>query len=120
MCVQYYSYKFTKLSKYAPSWVSNPRDEMNHFITGVSDDLVEEFRSGTLHLNMDISDWMIHAQQVEENRLKKKSRKFKRVKAYEGGTSKGRLEIQDKPRFKKRVSYQVPSNFPNANKDRVS
>ena len=26
-----------------------------------------------------------------------------RSKSYEGGTSKGRIEIQDKPRFKKRV-----------------
>ena len=35
---------------------------------------------------------------------------FKRAKAYEGGTYKGRLEIQDKPKFKKRVSNQVTSN----------
>ena len=33
---------------------------------------------------------------------------------------RSRLEIQDKPRLKKRVSNQVPSNFPKSNKDRVS
>ena len=43
---------------------------------------------------------------------------FKRAKAYEGGTYKGRLEIQDNPKFKKRVSNQVTSNFPTAKKDR--
>ena len=35
MSVQENSLKFTKLSKYAPSLVSNPRDEMSHFIKGV-------------------------------------------------------------------------------------
>ena len=32
---------FTKLSKYAPSLVSNPRDEMSFFVTRVSANLVE-------------------------------------------------------------------------------
>ena len=43
MSVLDYSLKFTKFSKYAPSLVSNPRDEMSHFLTGVFDDLVKEF-----------------------------------------------------------------------------
>ncbi|KAK4733448.1 hypothetical protein R3W88_007709 [Solanum pinnatisectum] len=37
MNVQKYSLKFTLLSKYAPSLVSNPRDEMSRYVTGVSD-----------------------------------------------------------------------------------
>ena len=37
-----YTLKFTKLSKYAPSLVSNPRDETSHFLIGVSDDFQEE------------------------------------------------------------------------------
>ena len=49
MSVEEYSLNFTKLSKYAPSMVSNPRGEMNHFLISVFDDLVEEFRSATLH-----------------------------------------------------------------------
>ena len=48
MCVLYYSLKFAKLTKYAPSLVSNPRDEMNNFVTRVFDDLVEECHSEKL------------------------------------------------------------------------
>ncbi|TMW82430.1 hypothetical protein EJD97_005980 [Solanum chilense] len=69
--------------------------------------------------NMDISQLMVHAQHVEETILKKKNKEFKRVKSYERCTSKGRLEIQGKHRFKNRVSNQVTPNFPKANKDRV-
>ena len=39
MSVHEYSFKFTKLSKYALSLVSDPRDKISHFVLGVSDDL---------------------------------------------------------------------------------
>lgn len=45
---------------------------------------------------------------------------FKRSNSYEGGISKCKLEIRNKPRFKKRVSNQVLSSFPKASKDMVS
>ena len=35
--VEEYSLKFSKLSKYASSLVSNPRDEMSRFVMGVAD-----------------------------------------------------------------------------------
>ena len=41
MYVEEYSLKFTKLSKYDPSLVFNPMDEMSHFMARVSDGLVE-------------------------------------------------------------------------------
>ena len=59
------SLKFMKFSKYTPSLVSNLRDEMSHFLTGVSDDLVEEYHSTMPYDNMNISHLMVHAQQVE-------------------------------------------------------
>ena len=52
MSVLEYSLKFNKLSKYAPSLVFDPRDEMSCFVTGVSDDLKEECHSAMLHENM--------------------------------------------------------------------
>ena len=54
--------KFVKLSKYASSLVSNSRDEMNMFMTGVSKDLEEEYRAAMLHDNMDLGRLMVHAQ----------------------------------------------------------
>ena len=74
MIVLDYSIKFTKLSKSSSSLVSNARYEMSHFLMGVSDDFVEECRSSMLHDNMNISRPMVHAQQVEESRLRRKNR----------------------------------------------
>ena len=51
--------------------------------------------------------------------LRKKNRDAKRARSFDGGSSKNRLEIQDKPRFKKWDSNQVPSRFPRASGDRV-
>ena len=79
---------------------------------GVSDDLQEEFHSAVLHDNMNIYHLIVDAQQVEEPRAKRKSRDVKRARSFDCGSSRGRLEIQDKPSFKKRVSNQVPSKFP--------
>ena len=100
MSVHKYSLKFTKLSKYAPSLVSDPRDEMSHFVTEVSDDFQEEWHSSMLHDNMNIYLLMVHFKHVEEARSRRKSRDAKRARSFDGGSSKNRLEIQDKPIFK--------------------
>ena len=42
MSVLKYFLIFIKLSKYAPSLVFDPRDEMNNFVVGVSDNFKEE------------------------------------------------------------------------------
>ncbi|XP_069155674.1 uncharacterized protein [Solanum lycopersicum] len=120
MSVHEYCLKFTKLSKYAPSFVSNPRDGMSRFMTGVSDDLQEKFHSAMLHDNMNISRLMGHSTHVEESRSRRKSNDSKRERSFDGGSSKNRLEIQDNPRFKKRVSSLVPSKFQKSSGDRVS
>ena len=114
-----YYLKFINLSKYAPSLVSKPRDQMHNFLTGVYDDLVEECCSSMLNDNMNISHLMVHSQQVEESRLRRKNREAKRSKSFKSRSSKGRFEIQDNPNFKKRFSNQVPSKFPKARDDRV-
>ena len=72
-----------------------------------------------LHDNMNISCLMVHARMVEEERTKQR-RRDSRARSYHGCSSKNLLEIQDKPRFKKRVSNQVPSMFTKASGDRVS
>ncbi|XP_049406438.1 uncharacterized protein LOC125870132 [Solanum stenotomum] len=80
MSVQEYPLKFTKLSKYAPSLVSDLREEMSRFVTGVSDVIEQGCRAAMLHDNMDISNLMVHAQQVEP---RKKNREAKRAKPEE-------------------------------------
>ena len=55
---------------------------------------------------------------MEEASSKRKSRDAKREICFEVGSSKGRLEIQDKPRIKKRVSNEVRYKFPKHRDDR--
>ena len=54
MSVLDYSLKFTKLPKYAPSSVSDLRDEMSRFVMGVCNDLKDECCSTMLEENMNI------------------------------------------------------------------
>ena len=70
--------KFTKLSKYASSFVSNPRDEMSPFVTRVLDYLQQKCHSAMLHDNINISRLMLHAKHVEEARDRRKSDDAKR------------------------------------------
>ncbi|XP_069150012.1 uncharacterized protein [Solanum lycopersicum] len=93
MSFQEYFLKFIKLSMYSSSLVTNLRDEMSHFVMGVSDDHVEECRVAMLHNDMDLYRLMVHDQQVEESRLKSINRDAKRGRPYDEGTSKGKFEI---------------------------
>ena len=52
MGVEEYSFKFSMLSRYAPSLVSNPRDWISRFVSGVADLLKEECRTSMLHGDM--------------------------------------------------------------------
>ena len=58
--VHEYSLKFTKLLKYAPSLAFGPRDEINHFMTGMLDVMQEDFHLAMVHENMNISPLMVH------------------------------------------------------------
>ena len=107
-----YSIKFTKLSKYAPSLVSDPKDEMSHFVKGVSDDFKEECHLSMVHENMNISHLMVHAQQVEETRAKRKSRDSKRARSFDSCYLENRLDIQENPRLKKSSLIKFLQNFP--------
>ena len=60
----------------------------------------------------------MHARQVEVARDRRKSKDAERERSYDGSSSKNRLEIEDKPRFKKRFSSQVPTMFPKARNEK--
>ena len=63
--VEEYSLKFTMLSRYAPSLVSNPRDEMIRFVTGVDDFVNEEFHMNMLHNDIHFSTLMVYVQSID-------------------------------------------------------
>ena len=60
-----------------------------------------------IHDNMNIFHLIAHAQQVEDTMIKRKSRDSKNTRSFDGGSWEGRLDIQDKPRYKKRIYTNV-------------
>ena len=62
MSVKKYSLRFINLSKYASSLVSNARDEISCYVTGVSEDIEEECRADMIYDNIYLSRLMVHAQ----------------------------------------------------------
>ena len=49
---------------------------------------------------MNIYHLMVHENHVEESSSNRKNRDAKRERSFDRGSSKNRLEIQDKPRFR--------------------
>src|SRR5688572_23777889 len=78
MSVREYSLKFTKLSKYAPSLVADPRVKMSMFMSGVSSTLLQECRTAVLNKEMDLARLMTYFAQIEEDKLKDLNRNNKR------------------------------------------
>ena len=73
-----YSLKFTVLSKYAPSLVSNPRDKMTRFATDVADLMKDKCCMAMVHIYMTLSRLMVYAQPIEDSKLEGRGRGFKR------------------------------------------
>lgn len=65
MSVEEYSLKYTMLSKFIPSLLSNPRYEMSRLVTGVVDLVKEECRVFVLHNDMNFSRFMVYDQSEE-------------------------------------------------------
>ena len=55
-----FTLEFVKLSKHAPSLVSDRRDQMSHIVMGVSEDIKEDCQSVMLHDTMNISRLIIY------------------------------------------------------------
>ena len=56
-----------------------------------------------LHEIMDISRLIVHAQEVEESRIRKRNREATKAISIECGSSKNRVGIQYKPKFQKNI-----------------
>ena len=58
MSVKEYYLKFTMLSRYAPSILSNLRNEISRFVIGVVDLVKEEYPTTILYIDMNLSMFM--------------------------------------------------------------
>ena len=81
MSVAEYSLKFSTLSRYAASLLSNPRDEMSHFVMGVTDLVVEICSTTMLHDDMTLARLIVYAQSIEESKLRRMARCLNRSDA---------------------------------------
>ena len=93
MSVEDYSLKSSLLSRYSPSLMSNPRDEMSRLVTSVVDLVKEECRTTMLHGDMNLSRLMVYSLSSEDSKFRRISRSLKR-----SGPSD-----QDQHRFKKKA-----------------
>ena len=75
-----YSLNFTQLARYAPYVVADNRSRISKFVFGVSDSMVKECRTVMLIKEMDISKLIVHAQQIEEAKNKKRRGRIKEQK----------------------------------------
>ena len=78
MSVEEYSFKLSMFSKYAPSFLSNLRDEMSNFMIHVADLVREESRTAMLHDDMTLARLMVYAKSIEEFKLRRMARSLKR------------------------------------------
>ena len=84
------------LSRYALSFVSNPRNEMSMFVTSVADLVKEEYYMTMLHSDINMSRLMVYAQSIIGFKLSRISRNLKRS---------GSIE-KNQPRFNKKDPFQ--------------
>ena len=96
MNVKEYFLKFSKQYKYAPSLVSNPRDEMSRFVMGLPNSVIEECCIVILHDDMTLDRLMVYDQSIEESKLRRMSISLKSCVSSDS----------DQTRFKKRAQTQ--------------
>ncbi|XP_049406156.1 uncharacterized protein LOC125869760 [Solanum stenotomum] len=79
-----HGFKFTQLSRYAPTMIADPRARINKFVSGVSGMGFKECSTAMLINDRDISRLMVHTQKIEEEKLKETSREVKMARTGDG------------------------------------
>ena len=80
MSVKEYYLKFNLFSKYVPEQMADPRSSMSKFLIGVSRLVVKKCRTAMLNRDMDISILIMHAQQIEAEKMKERERVNKKAR----------------------------------------
>src|SRR5688572_21980714 len=88
MSVRDYVLRFSKLSKYAPTMMEDPRVKMGQFVSGLGDTVGSEGQAALLHKEMDLSRLMTYVEQVEDRKHReRRMRELKRPRV-DGGFNK--------------------------------
>ena len=88
MSVPDYVLQFSKLSKYAPSMMEEPRVKMSQFVSGLGEMVGSEGQAALLHKEMDLPRLMTYVEQVEDKKLcERRMRELKRPRV-DGGFNK--------------------------------
>ena len=109
MSVEEYSLKFSMFSKYSAFLLSNPRDEISRFVTGVTNIVREECHTTMLHDDITQARLVVYAQSIEESKHRRIARNLKRSGSNDHG----------QPRFKQRAQTQDESRSAKVNFERV-
>ena len=78
MSVEEYSLNFSRLSKNAPSLVSNRMGAVSWFVIGIADLVKEKCCTTILHNHMNLYRPMVYTNSIEESKFKRYTRNFKR------------------------------------------
>ena len=91
--MQEYSLKFTQLSNYDQTMVTNPRARMNKFVMGVSRLVEKECRMTMLLNDMGISRLMVYTQKIKESKIREIRQEGKRPRSDESSHQKPKKRL---------------------------
>ncbi|XP_047258329.1 uncharacterized protein LOC124890555 [Capsicum annuum] len=69
-----YFFKFNPLAKYVPDLIADTRASMKKFMKSVSSLVLKECRTAMLNRDIDLPILMIHAQQIEADKIRERDR----------------------------------------------
>ena len=98
--------------KYDPSMVADSRVRMSKFVLSLSEMVLKKCRTSILINDIDIYNFMVHEQQIEEERLKAKSREVKSANMGDGNFSyamSDEIVVLDSTKFFRSKYFQSSS-----------